>query len=619
MEHITKSILNYVNSSSVYGMMLNGAWGSGKTFFIKEVIIKELEEIKKGDKEKYYSIYVSLYGCDSLLDVKKKINISILKIDGLRKKMSQMNSLERIGNMFSNVFSSNKYVKSGALVIEELIEISDEKKLKKMKNKVILFIDDLERLSSKIEINDLFGLISSLYLENLGAKVVFISNINEINNIDIYEKTKEKIIDKTVLFNPSTEYSISEIAKFSDNRFIIDNKKWILEIFDFFNASLNLRTLQSIFYNFEYFDMLLSSKVDKMHKHTLQKSLFLNVMVITSFVKESSGNEVLTEQDAKNWSYDSNYISSLNRYDLESLNKEDKIGKKTQGRNDLIVLNKINAKYHGKNEEFDNYIFYFNGITDFVLHGFYDETIFNDSYSKWKSLFYPSKNMDDFSILSNFDKLNDAELKKRQDAIIKSVENDKYCFEELIDIYRKFISLEKIDLLLIETDFDQLLINKISSNYVNVSRKEVEKVELFFLDSEQNERTKLLKDSLQDIKIERFKNEYRKELIYLLEDKQIDYSSRRGNEVIFCLLSEEDFLDKYILCDNSSALKLACYISQQVFSKKNINRKAVDEIIRKLEKTNNLGKIDNYKISQLARVINKSTSSLTARTFQNSL
>ncbi|MCD4963375.1 P-loop NTPase fold protein [Enterococcus casseliflavus] len=619
MEHITKSILNYVNSSSVYGMMLNGAWGSGKTFFIKEVIIKELEEINKGDKEKYYSIYVSLYGCDSLLDVKKKINISILKIDGLRKKMSQMNSLERIGNMFSNIFSSNKYVKSGALVIEELIEISDEKKLKKMKNKVILFIDDLERLSSKIEINDLFGLISSLYLENLGAKVVFISNINEINNIDIYENTKEKIIDKTVLFNPSTEYSISNIAKFSDNRFIIDNKKWILEIFDFFNDSLNLRTLQSIFYNFEYFDMLLSSKVDKMHKHKLQKSLFLNVMAITSFVKESSGNEVLTEQDAKNWSYDSNYISSLNSYDLESLNKEDKIGKKNQGRNDLIVLNKINAKYHGKNEEFDNYIFYFNGITDFVLHGFYDETIFNDSYSKWKSLFYPSQNMDDFSILSNFDKLNDAEFKKRQDAIIKSVENDKYSFEELIDIYRKFISLEKVDLILTKKDYDQLLVNKISSNYVNVSRKEVEKVELFFLDSEQNERTKLLKDSLQDIEIERFKNEYRKELIYLLEDKQIDYSSRRGNEVIFCLLSEEDFLDKYILCDNSRALKLVYYISQQVFSKENINHKAVDEIIRKLEKTNNLGKIDNYKISQLARVINKSTSSLTASTFKNSL
>ena len=599
--------------------MLNGAWGSGKTFFIKEVIIKELEEINKGDKEKYYSIYVSLYGCDSLLDVKKKINISILKIDGLRKKMSQMNSLERIGNMFSNIFSSNKYVKSGALVIEELIEISDEKKLKKMKNKVILFIDDLERLSSKIEINDLFGLISSLYLENLGAKVVFISNINEINNIDIYENTKEKIIDKTVLFNPSTEYSISNIAKFSDNRFIIDNKKWILEIFDFFNDSINLRTLQSIFYNFEYFDMLLSSKVDKMHKHKLQKSLFLNVMVITSFVKESSGNEVLTEQDAKNWSYDSNYISSLNSYDLESLNKEDKIGKKNQGRNDLIVLNKINAKYHGKNEEFDNYIFYFNGITDFVLHGFYDETIFNDSYSKWKSLFYPSQNMDDFSILSNFDKLNDAEFKKRQDAIIKSVENDKYSFEELIDIYRKFISLEKVDLILTKKDYDQLLVNKISSNYVNVSRKEVEKVELFFLDSEQNERTKLLKDSLQDIEIERFKNEYRKELIYLLEDKQIDYSSRRGNEVIFCLLSEEDFLDKYILCDNSRALKLVYYISQQVFSKENINHKAVDEIIRKLEKTNNLGKIDNYKISQLARVINKSTSSLTASTFKNSL
>lgn len=199
------------------------------------------------------------------------------------------------------------------------------------------------------------------------------------------------------------------------------------------------------------------------------------------------------------------------------------------------------------------------------------------------------------------------------------MENDKYSFEELIDIYRKFISLEKVDLILTEKDYDQLLVNKICINYVNVSRKEVETVELFFLDSEQNERTKCLKDSLQDIEIERFKNEYRKELIYLLEDKQIDYSSRRGNEVIFCLLSEEDFLDKYILCDNSRALKLVYYISQQVFSKENINRKAVEEILRKLEKTNNLGKIDNYKISQLARVINKSTSSLTASTFQNSL
>ena len=68
-EEIITSFLNYLdNTIYSYAYMLDGSWGSGKTFFVKNMLIPAIE---KREREKKISdltykekkiLYVSLYG-----------------------------------------------------------------------------------------------------------------------------------------------------------------------------------------------------------------------------------------------------------------------------------------------------------------------------------------------------------------------------------------------------------------------------------------------------------------------------------------------------------------------------------------------------------------------------
>ena len=63
MNNIENAILNYMRSDDILAYQLEGNWGTGKTFFIKK-FISEMND------DKYIGIYFSVYGYDSLQDLK---------------------------------------------------------------------------------------------------------------------------------------------------------------------------------------------------------------------------------------------------------------------------------------------------------------------------------------------------------------------------------------------------------------------------------------------------------------------------------------------------------------------------------------------------------------------
>ena len=68
MQYTVESILNYVKRDETsYAVLLNGMWGSGKTYFWENVLKEKIE--KTGKK----TIYVSLYGINSIDDINKRI------------------------------------------------------------------------------------------------------------------------------------------------------------------------------------------------------------------------------------------------------------------------------------------------------------------------------------------------------------------------------------------------------------------------------------------------------------------------------------------------------------------------------------------------------------------
>ncbi len=69
-EQLKQAILNYIADETYdYAIMINGLWGCGKSYFIREVLIDHFYSYSI----KY--VYVSLYGVDSLQEITKQVLI----------------------------------------------------------------------------------------------------------------------------------------------------------------------------------------------------------------------------------------------------------------------------------------------------------------------------------------------------------------------------------------------------------------------------------------------------------------------------------------------------------------------------------------------------------------
>ena len=170
-EELLSEIKYYVgNKFYNYAVMIDGDWGSGKTHFVKQVLLPELK------KETKTSIYISLYGVRNIGELSKKIYIEFL----LKDKAYKINPTLLTGatealDVVSGLISPfiGKYVD---------IEIK-EKKIQNLVQKFvpikdcILIFDDLERCNCPMK--EILGYING-FVEQAGMKVLIIANQNEL-------------------------------------------------------------------------------------------------------------------------------------------------------------------------------------------------------------------------------------------------------------------------------------------------------------------------------------------------------------------------------------------------------------------------------------------------------
>lgn len=168
---------------------ISGDWGKGKTFFWNNFIKKDLQKTRKE------VAYISLFGKESLVEIKTEILIQISKDE---KKLKYISSL------ISNTQILGTKIDLGAILNSLGKESFD--------NSIICF-DDLERLSNTIQINEIVGLISMLK-EQKNCKIFIILNEEKIeeNNLLKYSNYKEKIIDYEFKFSPIID-SLYDVVK----------------------------------------------------------------------------------------------------------------------------------------------------------------------------------------------------------------------------------------------------------------------------------------------------------------------------------------------------------------------------------------------------------------------
>lgn len=172
---IIDCIKEYINNvHSRYAILIDGEWGSGKTFFLKEKLITFLKknELDKQTNDPNYKrkkvIYISLYGISSTDEIAKQIWLEFLPLK------------EGIGKL-SKISELSKVVISGGLSFFNItLPDIDYEKMVDM-DKCILCFDDLERCN--MNINEILGYIN-FFVEHDCVKTIIVANQKEIGRLN---------------------------------------------------------------------------------------------------------------------------------------------------------------------------------------------------------------------------------------------------------------------------------------------------------------------------------------------------------------------------------------------------------------------------------------------------
>lgn len=168
-EKICAILIDYVqNDKTNQAILIDGEWGSGKTYFI----LNEFIDCYKGLREKKKLYYVSLYGVNNVGQIESAIYEKMIE-EYITKNVSKSEYATKAAKLCQ---------KAMPLVLQKFGIQSDNdfqeiaKDLKPIADVVIVF-DDLERCN--VEINEILGYINNL-VEHNNVKAIILANEKEI-------------------------------------------------------------------------------------------------------------------------------------------------------------------------------------------------------------------------------------------------------------------------------------------------------------------------------------------------------------------------------------------------------------------------------------------------------
>lgn len=164
-------------------ILFDGPWGIGKTYAID----KALEE-----QENVCSI--SMFGLQNSQQIYHEVLCKFVLKNNKAGKIAGAATevLDGISNIWKSVSSVKEVLQSIAREKELFLLLS-----KGFDSLHIIVIDDLERVSDRINIEEVFGIVEELKKCN-NVKIILVANIDELqeNNKEIFKKHNEKVIDR---------------------------------------------------------------------------------------------------------------------------------------------------------------------------------------------------------------------------------------------------------------------------------------------------------------------------------------------------------------------------------------------------------------------------------------
>jgi len=320
VEDLVESILDYIRADYTdYAIMINGEWGSGKTYFWNNKIRNKIDSLRLNGKQ-YTTIYMSLYGISNLEDISKKIFIETTQL--MDKNMKKYMTA-------SGQSTIPEYAKTG-LDMANLFGVAqngdkvDYSKFFSTGDKVLCF-DDLER--ANVDVIDILGYINN-FVEHDHIKTIIICNEKELatklksTNLEMktfiatylldkegdlaktdkpmvekiqdkieyvfdkandYERIKEKLIGETFEYAPEFTYIINGILMRYENnkdliRFLRENTNYIISTFNK-SGTRNLRILKHALNDFKKIYESVNKSYPNTNYRILQAMLIFTIAI----------------------------------------------------------------------------------------------------------------------------------------------------------------------------------------------------------------------------------------------------------------------------------------------------------------------------------------------------
>ncbi|GAA8938078.1 hypothetical protein HpEKB20_11490 [Helicobacter pylori] len=235
-EKIIEILKKSKNQNKPVAIAINGEWGIGKTYLWKNGLAPLIrEELKKNP------IYTSVFGKKD-----EQAIIEDLVAQFLSAEKQKTNSIRNFINGILSFLSMHFGVK-----INVNVDFLFKMLKKEHMENTIVCIDEFERLSDKIPVQDILGLISELK-EHKGCCVIAIYNdlklfANEIQNEQkkIFDAYCEKVFDRMFKFSPCAKEQI-EVMGGHPIETDFEAYPYMKDTFNIDDNTINLRIFQKL-------------------------------------------------------------------------------------------------------------------------------------------------------------------------------------------------------------------------------------------------------------------------------------------------------------------------------------------------------------------------------------
>lgn len=299
-EHIKEYCENFIESpeNPHFAIFIKGAWGSGKTFFIDNLLKKYDKNEKTLSVNKSQIIKISLFGVNSFEDIDTKIYQAIhpvLSSGGMKIAGAVARTALRLG---TNIDFNKDGKYDASLTIGGFPSLRG-KKAKNIDKKLIV-VDDLERTS--LEPKSIFGYFSEIIIEST-TKVIFIGNEDKIFEKDEHKKkeylqVKEKTIGIEFEIESNKENATQAfVSSFNfeneDKEFLKNKLFTISEVLE----CNNLRILWQALYNLNLLIEIIKNNIEDKDKKLIYE-IFLVLYIQNSLGQiscEDSNDDIIAD------------------------------------------------------------------------------------------------------------------------------------------------------------------------------------------------------------------------------------------------------------------------------------------------------------------------------------